>query len=252
MFVYISHLFKKLFGKDIDQSKRSLRMGIGKTDNSQNKCINDNSQNRKGDNVGGDKIEGDKIEKQITYSEIENKKNKEKREKIETKIEMSKMKNVELIDLNYAPLVRLEKPWFKVLPEYYIPEIAFESFVISVPVLKAHSFSKVTLSLKNMMGFAPPEHYQVGGYWKKSYFHDYMHLAILEMIAYRTPDMAVLDATIGMCDYHLGGRQCSPPVNKLIAGFDPVAVDKKGAELLGFDWHNIPHIAEAYDYMESD
>lgn len=162
--------------------------------------------------------------------------------------ELAQEKSVELMDLNKAPLIKLKNPKFKVLPVCYLPEVAMRSFILSVPVLKAHSFSSVTLSLKNMLGFAPPEYYQRSGYWKKSFFHQDMHNSIFELNLYRTPDMVLLDASVGMPDYHLGGRECSPPVNKIIAGTDAGEVDKIGAELLGFDWRDIPHIYKFVNY----
>ena len=157
---------------------------------------------------------------------------------------LAEAKQVRLVDLNEEPLIRLENPGCKVFREYYIPEIAMEYFIISVPVLKAHSFSIVTLSLKNMMGFAPPSCYQVGGFWKKSFFHNRMHESIIEMNLYRMADLTLIDATVGMPDYHLGGRHCDPPVNKLIASFDALEADKTGAGLLGFDWRKIDHLAK--------
>jgi uncharacterized protein (DUF362 family) len=157
---------------------------------------------------------------------------------------LSVEKQVRLVDLNEEPVTRLEIPGCKVFKEYYIPKIAMEYFIISVPVLKAHSFSKVTLSLKNMMGFAPPLHYQVGGFWKKSFFHQRVHESIIEMNLYRMADLTLIDATIGMPEYHLGGRHCDPPVNKLVASFDAVAADKAGAGLLGFDWRKIDHLSK--------
>ena len=152
-------------------------------------------------------------------------------------------KQVRLIDLNEEPLTRSEISSCKIFREYFIPEIAFGYFIISVPVLKAHSFSTVTLSLKNMMGFAPPSHYQVGGFWKKSFFHGRMHESIIEMNMHRMPDLTLLDATTGMPDYHLGGGHCNPPVNKIVASFDTLEADKAGAGLLGFDWRRIDHLA---------
>ncbi|MCI5122788.1 MAG: DUF362 domain-containing protein, partial [Candidatus Electrothrix sp. AUS4] len=35
-----------------------------------------------------------------------------------------------------------------------------------------------------------------------------------------------------------------PPVNRLVAGYDPVAIDSYGASLLGKDWQDVGHIAE--------
>jgi len=151
---------------------------------------------------------------------------------------------IKLIDLNVEPLKKLTNRNCIVFPEFYLPEIAFTHFVVSVPVLKAHSLAIMTGSLKNMMGFAPPEHYGVGyGGWKKAAFHKNMQQAIVDLNRYRSPDLSVMDASIGLSDYHLGGRHCSPPIGKIIAGFDPVAVDRKAAGLLGLDWSTIPHLA---------
>lgn len=158
--------------------------------------------------------------------------------------ELARRRPVELIDLNHAPLVTLSKPECKRFPTFHIPKIVMESYLVSVPMLKAHSFSEVTLTMKNMLGVAPPEHYHAGG-WQKSEFHDRIHEAILDLNRYRAPDFTVLDATIGMKDAHLWGGVCSPPPRRLVAGCDPVAVDAYGAGLLKRDWRRIDHIAKA-------
>ena len=150
--------------------------------------------------------------------------------------------NVELIDLNEASLRHLENSDCSVFKEMHLPEILFDAFVISAPVLKAHSLADVTVSMKNMIGCAPPSHYQQGGYWKKSAFHALMHESIFDLNRYRKPDLALVDATVGMPEYHLGGAHCDPPLGKLIVGTDPVAVDAAGAALLGRDWQQIGHI----------
>jgi hypothetical protein len=49
-----------------------------------------------------------------------------------------------------------------------------------------------------------------------------------------------------MAEFHLGGAHCDPPVNKLIAGYNPWEVDRKAAELLGLDWRRIGHIAAGF------
>ncbi len=150
--------------------------------------------------------------------------------------------DIELIDLNHAPLVRLENRDCSVFPTFMMPEVMMESYVISAAVLKAHSLADVTLSMKNMLGCAPPSYYQQGGHWKKSAFHARMHQSIFDLNRYRKPDLALVDASVGMAEYHLGGPTCDPPVNRIVAGFDPVAVDAAGAGLLGFDWRTIDHI----------
>lgn len=149
---------------------------------------------------------------------------------------------VELLDLNHAPLVRKSNPACSVFPEMWLPEVAFTHCIISLPVLKAHSLSTITGTMKNMMGFPPPSHYQGGGGWKKSLFHDRLHGSIKDLCSYIMPHFTVMDASVGMADFHLGGATCDPPICKLIAGTDAKAIDRKGAELLGIDWEQVGHL----------
>lgn len=149
---------------------------------------------------------------------------------------------VELLDLNNEELVHLSNNRCKRWPEIYLPRIALESFLLSVPVLKAHSLAGVTLTMKNMMGLAPPSHYRRDNSWKKSAFHHQIHAAVADLNRYRTPDFTLLDATIGMPEAHLWGPSCDPPVNRLAAAYDPVAIDAYGTDLLHRDWQNIGHI----------
>ncbi len=157
--------------------------------------------------------------------------------------------DLELVDLNQAPLVRLKNNECRIFPDIFLPKITLKGFLISVPVLKRHSLAQVTLCMKNMMGLAPPSHYQQGGMWKKAFFHKQMHRSIFELNLYRKPDLSIIDASVGMAEYHLGGRICDPPVNRIVAGFDPVAVDSIGARLLGLSWKDIPHIRMAHGVL---
>ncbi|PLX78778.1 MAG: hypothetical protein C0616_13395 [Desulfuromonas sp.] len=150
--------------------------------------------------------------------------------------------DLKLIDLNQAPLLKLARDDCKVFPEIWLPKLVMESFIISLAPLKAHSLSEVTLSMKNMIGCAPPSHYQRGGHWKKSAFHRQIHQSIFELNLHRKPDLAIVDAKDGLSEYHLGGPLCDPPPNRIVAGFDPVAVDAAGATLLGRDWRQVEHI----------
>jgi len=161
-------------------------------------------------------------------------------------VRLSKEKDVPLVDLNQAPLVELTDEQRPVFPKMVLPKILFSNFIISVPVLKAHSFSKITGTLKNMIGAAPPKVYGGRyGSWKKAAFHNDMHRAIVDLNRYRKPDLSLMDATIGLADYHLGGSRCNPPKNKLIAGIDPVQVDREAANLLGIDWRTIDHLCSS-------
>ncbi len=154
---------------------------------------------------------------------------------------MAARHEVKLADLNQAPLVTLKRDDCSRWPTMHLPELVMDSFLLSVPVLKAHSFAGVTLTLKNMMGLAPPKHYQRGG-WKKSAFHQQIQKSIADLNRYRAPDFTVLDASIGMVEAHLWGPTCDPPPGLVVASADPVAVDAYGTKLLGKDWQDIGHI----------
>ncbi len=150
--------------------------------------------------------------------------------------------DVELMDLNHASLVRHTLPENTIFPEFYLPEIASRSFIFSLPVLKAHSLARITGTLKNMMGFAPPKHYSGGGFWKKAIFHSKMQNSLIELNRYIVPDLTLMDASVGLSEYHLGGPTCNPPVNRLLAGFDPFGLDQAAAGLLDLNPDSIPHI----------
>ena len=156
---------------------------------------------------------------------------------------------VELVDLNTASLVRLSNPEARVFSEFLLPEIVMNSFVVSIAQLKAHSLADVTLTMKNMIGCVPPAYYQQGGGWKKAALHRRMHESIVDLNCYRAPDMSIVDASVGLAEYHLGGAVCSPPVGRLLGGFDPVAVDAEGARLLGHDWRSIDHLRLADGFL---
>ena len=151
--------------------------------------------------------------------------------------------DVGLLDLNHAELLHLENGDCHIFPEMWLPKAAFDHVLISLPVLKAHSLCRFTGSMKNMLGLAPPRHYNGRyGTWKKAVFHNHLDEAIVELNRYRSPDFTVMDATIGLADFHLGGACCDPPVNRLLAGSDARAVDREAAGLLGMDWTRVGHL----------
>jgi uncharacterized protein (DUF362 family) len=156
---------------------------------------------------------------------------------------------VTLLDLNEAPLARMQDNNCSRWPEMYLPKIVFESYLLSVPVLKAHSLAGITLTMKNMMGLAPPAHYQQGGNWKKASFHQNIHESVFDLNQYRTPDFTLLDATIGMQEAHLWGPTCDPPPNRIAAGYDPVAMDSYGCSLLRIKWASVGHLAMAHGIL---
>lgn len=156
---------------------------------------------------------------------------------------LSEELNVPLVDLNTEPVERHENPDCSRLPALFLPTVAGTHFIISMPVLKVHTLSKFTGTMKNMLGFAPPSHYSgFGGNWNKAAFHRGLQQAIIDFNRYRSPDLTLMDASVGMPEQHLGGRSCDPPIGKLVAGYDALSVDRVSAEMLGLDWKKIDHL----------
>lgn len=155
--------------------------------------------------------------------------------------DMAAETGVELVDLNHSPLIEHHSADCELFPTLWLPEMAFTHTIISLPMLKAHSMAGVTGCIKNMMGLLPPKHYQGGG-WKKAAFHARMQQSVRELAAHRLPDLSLMDASVGLSDYHLGGARCDPPVGLLLAGADARALDREAATLLGLDWQSIGHL----------
>ena len=71
--------------------------------------------------------------------------------------DLARRLDVELVDLNTADTVVLSDATCQVFKTFHLPVIATTHFIISVPVLKAHSLALMTGSMKNMNGFGKPE-----------------------------------------------------------------------------------------------
>jgi uncharacterized protein (DUF362 family) len=157
--------------------------------------------------------------------------------------ELARRHDIDLLDLNRAPLIRRMNPNCRLFPEMWLPGAVFDHLLISLPVLKAHSLCRFTGSMKNMMGLVPPGHYGGRfGSWKKAAFHQRLDQAIVDLNHYRCADFTVMDASIGLADYHLGGARCDPPVNRILAAADGRALDREAATLLGLDWTRVEHL----------
>jgi len=158
-------------------------------------------------------------------------------------LDLAATTGVWLLDLNQEETTYRSLDHCRRWPRMHLPKIAFAGFLLSMPVLKAHTLAGVTLTLKNMMGLAPPSHYQrADNGWKKAAFHHRIHEAIADLNRYRCPDFTVLDASIGMAESHLWGATCQPPPGLLAAGADPVAIDAWGCGVLGENWQDIGHV----------
>ncbi|MGI6038565.1 MAG: DUF362 domain-containing protein [Limnochordia bacterium] len=159
---------------------------------------------------------------------------------------MARELGVKLVDLDKEPMVNVTSSRAKLYKEFPLPAVLTDGYLISVPCLKDHSICDVTLSLKNMIGICPAKKFS--GFWsfRKSKVHEVdVDQAIVDIVLHRPIDLALIDGAVGLQGSHLSGQPCRPPKKIIIAGYDPVAVDFVGAEILGWRPENIAHLALA-------
>ena len=162
--------------------------------------------------------------------------------------DLAERNGIRLIDLNREKTVTLKNDRALQLKQFHIPEVVRDAFVISVPVLKDHSFTVTTISMKNMFGIAPASHYK--GSWNKSKLHSpSTHRSVVDVCLYKKPDLCVVDASVALAGMHLHGRERKLGV--ILAGLDPVAVDTVGSEMMGHDPSKIEYLRLARKIFSS-
>jgi len=94
--------------------------------------------------------------------------------------------------------------------------------LINVPILKTHSFTRLTMGMKNWLG-------AIGG--NRGALHDRLDRAIVDLARYFKPTLTILDAYRILAKNGPEGRSLSDVVTlkTVVAGRDPVAVDAMGA-----------------------
>ncbi len=161
---------------------------------------------------------------------------------------LAKKYGINLIDFNEAETVVLENKNAFQLKQFHMPRIVQDAFVISLPVLKDHSFTKTTIAMKNMFGIAPGRFY--GGSWNKSKLHSpSTDKSVVDVCLYKKPDLSVVDASVALKGTHLSGKHKN--IGLILAGFDPVAVDVVGSELLGHNPKKLEYLTLANGLLGS-
>lgn len=129
----------------------------------------------------------------------------------------------------------------KKLKNAKIHELILSSDVfLNVPVLKSHSSTHVTVSMKNQMGLI----------WDRSYWHrNDLDQCIADFAASRKPDLNIVDAYRVLTKRGPKGVSDDDVVlmKSLIISKDIVAADAAAAILIGLEPGNIRHIKLAND-----
>ena len=143
---------------------------------------------------------------------------------------LAKKYDIRLIDFNREKTVPVRRDDTLLLKQFHIPQIVLDAFVISLPVLKDHSFTTTTIAMKNMFGIAPERFYH--GSWNKSKLHSpSTHKSVFDICLYKKPDLCVVDASVALAGMHLSGT--ARKLDLILASLDPVAIDAVGSELMG-------------------
>ena len=126
---------------------------------------------------------------------------------------------------------------------------ADRNLYVSIPKLKTHSMSQVTLSIKNQFGLVH-HHSRIAD-------HNFnLHQKFADIYRLLRPDFVVVDGLIATDHGHYiaekNHEQCIIPMNCLIGGKDPLAVDIAAAAFMGFDIKKVPHLRLSRQYGISD
>ena len=111
---------------------------------------------------------------------------------------------------------------------------------INVPILKHHSISKLTLSMKNLMGIC-------GG--NRGMMHRDIGTYLVDLTDFINPELTIIDAyRVLRRNGPTGGNLADVEERKtVIAATDPTLADTYAAKLFGIDPFDIPNIRVARD-----
>lgn len=150
-----------------------------------------------------------------------------------------------LMDMNERPAVEVMVPEGLAIKTLKLcPEILEFDLIVSMPVMKMHMHTGVTLAVKNMKGclwrrskakfhMLPP----VEGYDEKP-----INVAISDMAGVLRPHLAIIDGTMGMQGLGPSAGEVKE-LGVVVVGPDAFAADAVACHLMGTHAENIPHLA---------
>jgi uncharacterized protein (DUF362 family) len=153
-------------------------------------------------------------------------------------------RSIRLIDLDARPFTPLEVPEGRAIESLKVcPEVLEYDVLVSIPVMKMHMHTRVTLAVKNMKGCL----------WKRSKVKFHMlppvkgsdeksiNIAISDMSGALRPDFSIVDGTTGM--EGMGPGAGSPKaLDVVVAGFDSFAADAVACRIMGTSAKDVPHL----------
>ncbi len=156
-------------------------------------------------------------------------------------------RKIAFVDLNRDELIKTKlQANYSGLGHLWLPRTVLASdFIVSMPKVKTHHWTGVTLSMKNMFGIVPGSRYG----WPKNVLHwAGIHESILDICATVRPNFVIADGIIAMDgDGPLNGRERS--LNTLVFSDDLVAADARCIDLLKCRLDRARHVTEAGRFL---
>ncbi len=154
---------------------------------------------------------------------------------------------VSFVDLNRDELVKTKLlATYTGMDHLWLPRAILESdFIVSMPKVKTHHWSGVTLSMKNMFGVVPGAKYG----WPKNILHwKGITESVLDVCATVPIHFVIADGITAM---EGNGPLNGTPrqLNRIIFADDPVAADATFARLMGLDPHKIAHVQAGAQFL---
>jgi len=159
--------------------------------------------------------------------------------------EIAHKRNCPLIDMDEHDGVDIEVPEGLAINKLTLcREVIAADLIVSIPVMKMHMHTGVTLAVKNMKGclwkrtkaelhMLPP----VEGFDERS-----INIAISDMSGVLKPQLSIIDGTVGMQGLGPSAGEAKK-LGVVVVGADPFAADAVACRLMGTDAKDIPHLA---------
>ncbi|MFH1153018.1 MAG: DUF362 domain-containing protein [Pseudomonadota bacterium] len=152
-----------------------------------------------------------------------------------------------LLDMDRQPPVEMTVPHGKAIKSLQVcADIEAFDIIVSIPVMKMHMHTHVTLSIKNMKGCL----------WQRSKVKLHrlspvqgddnkpINIAIADLSGVLRPHLAIIDGSVGM--EGMGPSAGSPKeLGVVVVSADPFAADSVACELMGTTALEAPHLAIA-------
>ncbi len=160
-------------------------------------------------------------------------------------IELASKYNIPIINLNASEVLNITVPNPMILEKIKVAKEVYEvDKIINIPVMKVHYATAITLSLKNLKGFLPPE--------EKIHFHETgLDKTIVDLNNIIKVDLNIIDCI--KCMETMGPRGGEIfNMNIIISGAERHEVDYIGSKIMGYTLDEVKHLKNYIEYHKKN